>query len=215
MSPFLTAIMLAFLVAVVVVLGWRLLARRLSLPCPAALIWLLENRVMESVAGSAVLIQRARIERGMRVLDAGCGPGRVTLPLAEYVGPEGKVVALDVQEEMLARLGERMLDKGVTNVLPIRAGLGQGALDAEQFDRAIMVTVLGEIPDREAALREIYGALKPGGVLSITEVLPDPHYQSRRTVRSMGERVGFNVEEVHSGVRWFTINLVRPGGTAP
>ncbi len=215
MSPFLTAIILAFLVAVVVVLGWRLLARRLSLPCPAALIWLLENRVMESVAGSAVLIQRARIERGMRVLDAGCGPGRVTLPLAEYVGPEGKVVALDVQEEMLARLGERMLDKGVTNVLPIRAGLGQGALDAEQFDRAIMVTVLGEIPDREAALREIYGALKPGGVLSITEVLPDPHYQSRRTVRSIGERAGFNVEEVHSGFRSFTINLVRPGGAAP
>lgn len=215
MSPFLTAIILAFLVAAVVVLGWRLLARRLSLPCPAALIWLLENRVMESVAGSAVLIQRARIERGMRVLDAGCGPGRVTIPLADYVGPEGKVVALDVQEEMLARLGERMLDKGVTNVLPIRAGLGQGALDAEQFDRAIMVTVLGEIPDREAALREIYGALKPGGVLSITEVLPDPHYQSRRTVRSMGERAGFNVQEVHSGVRSFTINLVRPGGAAP
>ena len=53
---------------------------------------------------------------------------------------------------------------------------------ANNFDRALLVTVLGEIPDRDAALRAIFDALKPGGILSITEILRDPHYQRRTTV---------------------------------
>jgi ubiquinone/menaquinone biosynthesis C-methylase UbiE len=60
------------------------------------------------------------------------------------------------------------------------------------FDRAFLVTVLGEIPDRQAALGEIHRALKPGGVLSVTEVLPDPHYQLAGTVRRLAEAVGFS-----------------------
>jgi ubiquinone/menaquinone biosynthesis C-methylase UbiE len=210
MPTLLAVVLIAFLIALFAIFGLRLLSRKISLPCPAALTWLIESRIMESVAGSAILIQRANIEKGMRVLDAGCGPGRVTIPLAEHVGPEGEVVALDVQESMLARLADRIRERGLTNVRSIRAALGKGTLEVEQFDRAIMVTVLGEVPDREAALREIYAALKPGGLLSITEILPDPHYQSRRTVRAMADRVGFNVEEVHSGLRSYTLNLIRP-----
>ena len=202
----------AFGILVVTVVGWRVLARRLSLPCPTSLIWLLENHAMESVAGSTVIIERARVARGMRVLDAGCGPGRVTIPLAKHVGPQGQVVALDIQPGMLARLAERLVKHGVTNVSTVHGGLGEGVLGKAEFDRAIMVTVLGEIPDRVAALREIYDALKPGGLLSITEVLPDPHYQSRRAVRRMAEEAGFKVEEAYSGRRSFTMNLIRPGG---
>lgn len=196
----------------IIVVGWRVLGRLLSLPCPPAFIWLLENRVMENVAGSAVIIERARVARGMRVLDAGCGPGRITIPMAKHVGPQGQVVALDVQPGMLARLAERIAEHGATNVRVVRGGLGEGLLGKAEFDRAIMVTVLGEIPDRVAALREIHDALKPGGLLSITEVLPDPHYQSRGAVRRMAEEAGFKVEEAYSGWRSFTLNLIRTGG---
>jgi ubiquinone/menaquinone biosynthesis C-methylase UbiE len=202
----------AFGLLLVTVLGWRVLGRRLSLPCPPALIWLLENRVMENVAGSTAIMERAGVARGMRVLDAGCGPGRVTIPMAKHVGPQGQVVALDIQPRMLARLAERTVEHGITNVRAIHGGLGEGLLGTAEFDRAVMVTVLGEIPDRVAALREIHDALKPGGLLSITEVLPDPHYQSRRAVRRMAEEVGFKVEEAYSGRRSFTLNLIRTGG---
>jgi len=195
-----------------VVLAWRLLVRRLSLPCPTALIWLLENRVMENVAGSTAIIERAKVARGMRVLDAGCGPGRVTIPMAKHVGPQGQVVALDVQSGMLARLSERVVEHGLTNVRAVRGALGEGLLGAAEFDRAILVTVLGEIPDRVAALREIHDALKPNGLLSVTEVLPDPHYQRRGAVRRMAEQAGFKVEEAYSGWRSFTLNLVRTDG---
>jgi ubiquinone/menaquinone biosynthesis C-methylase UbiE len=189
--------------------GWAVL-RRKSFPCPPAFVWLLENRIMEHVAGSAVIIRRARIARGMRVLDAGCGPGRITIPLAKHLGPEGEVVALDVQPAMLDRLTDRLAQHKLGNVKVVLGGLGQGMLGKNEFDRAILITVLGEVPDRPAALREIYTGLKPGGILSVTEVLPDPHYQSRGSVRRLAKTAGFEVEEVFVGWRAYTLNLIRP-----
>ena len=73
------AIILGIVVAVGVVI-WRLVSRRRSLPCPYWLIPLLENPYMNAVAGSALLLDRAQVSQGMKVLDVGCGPGRITLP---------------------------------------------------------------------------------------------------------------------------------------
>ena len=193
-----------------IILGWRILARRSSLPCPSAFIWMLENRIMENAAGHAILIERARIESGMQVLDAGCGPGRLTVPIAKHVGPNGGVLALDMQASMLTKLAERLIEAGLKNVKVKQAALGEGALPETTFDRALLVTVLGEIPDQELALQEIFSALKPGGMLSVTEVLPDPHYQTRRTVRKLGQKIGFSVNEVYKGWRSFTFNLHKP-----
>lgn len=192
----------------------RYRSRRWSRPCPFALRWLLENPVFDHLAGSATLLERLGVAPGMRVLDAGCGPGRLTLPLAERVGPAGKVVALDIQPQMLEALAVRVRERGLTNVEIVQGGLGQGLLEQDTFDRALLVTVLGEVPDRELALREIYGALKPGGVLSVTEVLLDPDYQSRGTVRRLAEQAGFSVGRVYGNAVAFTMNLVRPSSAA-
>lgn len=205
----LVALMGVFALALLVI-GWRFLSQRYQLPCPSAFIWMLENRIMENVAGSEVLIQRAQIKPGMAVLDAGCGPGRVTVPLALYATPAGSVTALDIQPEMLERLQVRVRRAGLLNVKIIQAGLGDGKLPPEVFDRALLNTVLGEIPDQKAALLEIYTSLKPGGLLSITEILPDPHYQSRKKVRRLAEETGYNPEEVYSGWRAYTMNLIKP-----
>ncbi|MBM3121087.1 MAG: class I SAM-dependent methyltransferase [Chloroflexi bacterium] len=200
----------AAVAALAFVLAWRLLARRASLPCPTACLWLLENRMMERVAGAELLLDRAGVQPGMTVLDAGCGPGRLTIPLAARVGPAGQVLAVDLQPGMLDRLQARLESQAFRNVRTLRAALGAGMLPAGIFDRAFLVTVLGEIPDRLAALREIRAALKPGGVLSLTEVFPDPHYQSRQSVRRLAEAAGFRVVEVFGSWRAFTLNLARP-----
>ncbi len=204
----------AIVLAMGIVLGWRALARRTTLPCPPAFIWMLENRAMEKVAGSGLLFDRAGITAGMHVLDAGCGPGRLTLPLAERVGEHGSVLAVDLQEGMLSRLRDRMQEHGVTHVQTLRASLGGGELPTRAFDRALLVTVLGEIPDRVAALREIRDSLKPGGLLSITEVFPDPHYQRRDMVRQLAQQAGLEVRETFGTWRAHTTNLARPAEDA-
>lgn len=188
-------------------------ARRHPRPCPARLSFLVENPLMERWAGAETLLDRAGVVPGMRILDAGCGPGRLTVPAARRVGPTGHVVALDIQEGMLRKLRRRLADGAISNVRVVRAGIGDGLLGEAAFDRAFLVTVLGEIPDRVEALREIHRALVPGGILSVTEVLPDPDYQSRSAVRRLAEKVGFDPVAVHGNVLAFTMHLRRPGSS--
>lgn len=147
---------------------------------------------------------------GMRVLDMGCGPGRMTIPAAMKVGPEGQVVALDIQAAMLERVKKRTQVHGLTNIQTIKSEIGHDILEHNYFDRALLVTVLGEITNREAALSEIYAALKPEGILSITETLPDPHYQSQDTVRCLAEAVGFRLDHHYGNWLTFTMNFVKP-----
>ena len=83
-------------------------------------------------------------------------------------------------------------------------------MTGEPSDRALLVTVLGEIPNREAALKEIFDALKPGGILSVTEVIYDPHFQSRDTILKLAGSAGFK-EKAFFGNRYaFTLNLEKP-----
>ncbi len=189
---------------------WRLLSRRHQVPCPSWAVPLLENPYIEAFAGSRQLLDRAGVRPGMSVLDVGCGPGRLALPAARRVGPAGEVVALDLQPRMIRKIEERLAASGLDNVRPVLAGAGEGRAGSGRYDRAFLVTVLGEIPDRGLALGEIFGVLKPGGVLSVTEVLPDPHYQSRSKVARLAAAVGFEQRE-HCGSFWaFTMNFQKP-----
>ena len=191
-------------------LGWRGLTRLYHLPCPPGFIFILESGLMENVAGPEAIIQRAMIQPGMRVLDAGCGPGRMAIPLAGYLGPEGKLVAFDIQEGMLKRLARRLEKSGLNNLEMVQGAMGADLLGEERFDRALLISVLGEIPDQTAALAEIHRALAPGGILSITEVLPDPHYQYLNKVRRLAEDTGFQTELAYKSWRAYTLNLKKP-----
>ena len=92
---------IATLIVLALVVGIALVWRWASWPCPAWLVPLLENPYVEAVAGAKTGLERAGISPGMRVLDAGCGPGRLTLPASIMVGPSGQVVAVDIQRRML------------------------------------------------------------------------------------------------------------------
>ncbi len=196
---------------ILVNLIWRVLSRRQELPCPSWLGWMVElDNPFTRVNHAQFIVDHLGLEPGMKILDAGCGPGRVTLPLAEAVGPQGKVIALDVQEEMLARVRAKAEASDVTNIRCLQAKLGQGELPLDDFDRAVLVSVLGEIPNQAAALIEIYHALKPGGILSITEVIFDPHFQSRKSVRRLTQAAGFS-EEAFLGKRLaYTMHVKKP-----
>jgi ubiquinone/menaquinone biosynthesis C-methylase UbiE len=203
-------ILLLVLVLFAVWMLARLTARFQPRPCPTSLVWLLDNPL--TAGYHKAILERLELGPGLSVLDAGCGPGLLAVPIARAVGPEGNVVGLDVQEGMLEKARAAAALAHVSNLTFLRAGLGEGRLPAAAFDRAVLVTVLGEIPDRTAALREIYSSLKPGGFLSITEVLPDPDYQPRGTVKRLAQGAGFRVGREFGGFFMFTVNVERPLG---
>ena len=183
--------------------------RRRPIPHPPPLTFLFENPVVGAIVGPELLIRRLNLVPGMRVLDAGCGPGRLTIPLARAVGPTGEVVALDGQSAMLAKLEERVVAEDITNVRPLQAGLGEGVVEGP-FDRVVLAMVLGEVRDREAAVRELYAALRPGGILSVTEVFGDPDYRRPATVRREVEVAGFRLAERYGGFPGYTLNFEKP-----
>jgi len=156
------------------------------------------------------IVEHLELAQGMTVLDAGCGPGRITLPVAEQVGDQGHVVAMDIQEGMLSRVRDKARQRGLANIEFLHAGLGHGKLETGRFDRALLVTVLGEIPERLDAMRELFDALKPGGILSITEVIFDPHFQRRSTVSRLAVEAGFEVKNISGNAIAFTMNVHKP-----
>jgi len=200
----------------IVAITWRLASRRHALPCPVWLRWLVElDNPFTKTNRAAVIVERLALQPGMVVLDVGCGPGRLAVPIAEKVG-YGEVVAVDIQPGMLQRAQEKARKANLTNIRFVQAGAGEGKLQRNQFDRALLVTELGEIPDQTAALGEIFDALKPGGILSVTEIIFDPHFQSRNTVARLAGAIGFQENTFFGNRIAFTLNLEKPyAGLAP
>jgi len=71
-----------------------------------------------------------------RVLDVGCGPGRVAIPIARKVGPDGEVLAVDIQAGMLRRAQEKARAAKLTNIRFLEAAVGEGKFPRDRFDRA-------------------------------------------------------------------------------
>ncbi|ACZ37656.1 class I SAM-dependent methyltransferase [Sphaerobacter thermophilus] len=208
MRRFLTIIGAIGAVAAAVV--WWRRQREAPAPFSARLSWVLSLPQFEH-ARADVILDRLDLRPGMRVLDAGAGTGRLTIPAARRVAPNGEVVALDIQPEMLAKLEQRAAAEGVTNIRTVQAALGDGALEPESFDRALLVAVLGETPDQLAVLRDLHAALKPGGILSVSEGFPDPHYQRADHVRALAAVAGFRPWQEWRTRLGYTLHLVKEG----
>lgn len=196
------------LVILFISLAWRYFSLRYSIPCPAWLSKMIErDNPFAKVHHAKTIIENAQVKEGMIVLDAGCGPGRVTIPAAEKVGQTGRVVAMDLQQACLIKTRGKAAEAHVQNIDYLQAGLGEGKLEEGKFDRALLVTVIGEIPKQQQAMQEVYDCLKVGGILSVTEIMTDPHYTKSKKVEDLAERVGFKKCHFHGNAFAYTINF--------
>lgn len=186
---------------------WRRLSRRFTLPCPTWLAGMLESAWSDRVLGTSATLDRIGLKPGARVLEVGPGPGRLLVPAARRVRPDGYVVGLDIQSGMLERLKTKAVRKGVSNLCAVEGDATQPHFAPNTFDVIYFCTALGEIPDRAAALRESYAALRPGGRLSITEIFPDPHYESQKTVARLALEAGFQPETLYGHWYMYTFNF--------
>jgi ubiquinone/menaquinone biosynthesis C-methylase UbiE len=190
-------------------LGWRWASRKWSLPCPSLLAWSLDNAFVKRSPLTLKTLDRIGLLTGEKVLEIGPGPGRLLIPAAKAVMPGGEVVGIDIQPEMVERLRRNAEKDGVTNLTVILGDATQLHVTEASIDVAFLCTVLGEIPDRMAALAQCYRALKPGGRLSITEVILDPHYQPRSTVRRLADGAGFCFVSIQGGWWFYTAKFVK------
>ena len=199
----------SLLILVSIGLIWRWLSRNRSLPCPTWLASLLDSRWSDRLLGTQITLDRIGLRPGQRVLEIGPGPGRLLIPAAKRVLPGGEVFGLDIQPGMIERLKAHAARAGASNLTTILGDATQPNVPPESFDVIFFCTVLGEIPDREAVLRRCYTDLKPGGILSITELFPDPHYQSCATVQQLAEGAGFSSQATHGPWYFFTANFIK------
>ncbi len=144
-----------------------------SAPYPYALRWLLDltlpfltNRRLDALLG---------VRPGERVLEVGPGTGLQALHVAGMLGAGGRLDIVDIQQPMLDHVMRRAAAGTIGPIVPARADARELPFDDGTFDAAYLVTVLGEIPDPGAAMREIRRVLKPGGRLVVGEFL-DRHY---------------------------------------
>jgi ubiquinone/menaquinone biosynthesis C-methylase UbiE len=77
------------------------------------------------------------------------------------------------------------------------------------FDGAYLVTVLGEIPDQEAALRELRRVVEPGGRIVVGELFGDPHMVTHGALRDRAEAAGLRVERKLGGLLWHFTRLTQ------
>jgi ubiquinone/menaquinone biosynthesis C-methylase UbiE len=145
---------------------------------------------------------------GERLLEVGPGTGYYSIPVAEWIGSEGTLDILDLQQEMLDHTLRRAAEAGVTGIAPTRADATSMPFPDDSFDGAFLVTVLGEVPDQEAALRELRRVVRPNGRIVVGELFGDPHMVTRGALAERAESAGLRVDRVLGGRLWHYTRLV-------
>jgi SAM-dependent methyltransferase len=185
------------------------LAARLgrSSPCPAALSWVVDNPLRRAYLRP--VLDRIGIQPGEHVLELGPGPGTFTVGAAHRTGAEGRLIAVDIQPRMIKQVEKRVRESGLANVETHVASAYDLPITDQSVDRAFLITVLPEIPDRSRALAELRRVLRPGGVLSITEEFYDPDYLFWHETVRLVEAAEFRLDERFGNLWIYTANFRR------
>jgi len=150
------------------------------------------------------VLDALKIAPGSTVADIGAGTGYFSLRLARRVGPEGRILATDIQPEMLAFLKDNTRAHGIENIEPILCTPTDAKLPEGRLDLALMVDVYHELEYPEETMAQVRRALKPDGRLVLVEYRgEDPdvpikpeHKMTLAQVRSEIEPMGFSLKEV-------------------
>jgi ubiquinone/menaquinone biosynthesis C-methylase UbiE len=144
---------------------------------------------------------------GERMLEVGPGTGYYALPVARWLEPGGQLDVLDIQQEMVDHTLRRAGAEEISNIEGVCADARGMPYGDDSFDAAYLVTVLGEIPDQAAALRELRRVVKPGGRIVVGELFGDPHMVTSSALRDRAETAGLEVERVLGGRLWHFTRL--------
>jgi ubiquinone/menaquinone biosynthesis C-methylase UbiE len=149
-------------------------------------------------------------EPAQSVLEIGPGTGYYSLLAAQWLEPDGTLEVLDIQQEMLDHTMRRAHALDISNIVPRQGDVQALPYPDGHFDAAYLVATLGEVPDKERALRELRRVLKPGGRLVVGEGQPDPHMVSFDKLRMLADATGLTYEGRIGGRLGFFVSFIAP-----
>lgn len=174
-------------------------------PIPEFLADLIDHPLRRKFQPPYETAVRHGIEAGMMVLEVGPGSGTYTLGAAQRLGPQGKLVTIDIEPKMIKRVERRAQEAGVTNVEARMADVYDLPFDNETFDVVYMIAVIGEIPDPVRAMHEFYRVLMPQGRLVFSELLLDPDYPLTSTLIRLASPAGFRLRDRIGNFFYYTL----------
>jgi ubiquinone/menaquinone biosynthesis C-methylase UbiE len=152
------------------------------------------------------LMKRLEIKMDSVVLEVGPGPGYFSIKIAKEVS-KGKLVLADIQKEMLNYAKKRIDKKGFKNVVYYLCDGLIFNLPDSYFDRIFMVTVIGEVKNKEIYFGEFFRMLKAEGILSISELAGDPDKLKSNEIKILAEKAGFKFYKFYGNEENYTINF--------
>ena len=136
--------------------------------CPVSLACGLDNRIRRWFQNPEKILAPF-IQKGMTVMDMGCGPGFFTVALAELVGESGRVIAVDLQEGMLQKLGDKLRGTKLEKRITLHKCEEDRLNVKEQADFVLAFYMIHEVPDKTRILKEIFDLLNPDGRFLMVE----------------------------------------------
>lgn len=149
----------------------------------------------DSRGEAQTVMDLARIAPGMTVADIGAGNGYYTVRLSERVGPEGRVLAQDIDRDALDRLARRVEREGLANISIRKGEPADPMLPAGSFDRVFMVHMYHEIEQPYEFLWRMWPALREGGQVIVVDIdrPTDQHGIDPLLLSCEFERVGYRL----------------------
>lgn len=171
--------------------------------------WLM-RRVREEEEGPSKMRAELRVKPGMTVCDMGCGNGYHTLPLAGMVGEKGKVLAVDVQPQMIEMLKANIAAKGIKNIVPINGLYHDPKLPPNSCDMILLVDVYHEFSHPVQMLAAMRAALKADGQLVLVEFraedddvpIKPEHKMTKAQINKEMNANGLELKREFDGLPW-------------
>ncbi|MBD3675973.1 MAG: methyltransferase domain-containing protein [Planctomycetaceae bacterium] len=148
----------------------------------------LERPEREKQEKISLLIDVLDLKPGMTVIDLGAGSGRISFLMAPKVGPKGTILAVDIQDEMLALIEKKIDASGISNVIPVKGKVDTTGLKPNTADLIIMVDVYHELEFPHEMLADFAKILKPGGRVAWVEYRKEDPTVPIKLVHKMTEK---------------------------